>query len=241
VLSIKNTNVFYGVTHALKEVSLHVERGELVGIIGPNGAGKSTLLNCISGLIRPRTGSIIFKGININHLSPEKIVSQGIVQVPEGRQVFNPLTVLENLELGAYLRFSKGTKKQIEQDLNYVMDIFPILKARKSQQAGTLSGGEQQMLSIGRAIMGKPILMLVDEPSLGLAPLVVMEIFNVLRKLKTEGTTILLVEQNANYALKSADRAYVLENGKITLAGDARALIKNEEVKRAYLGNEAIK
>ena len=238
MLFVEAINTFYEGIHALRNVSLHIKAGEIITLIGSNGAGKSTLLNCISGVIPTRTGSITFNQAEITGMPPEKIVGLGIVQVPEGRQIFNPLTVLENLELGAYLRFSKGNKKLIEGNLDYVMDLFPIFKERKNQKAGTLSGGEQQMLSMGRAMMGSPKLMLLDEPSLGLAPLLVKEIFHVIRKLRDDGTTILLVEQNAKAALKIANRAYVMETGKITLEGDAMALSENEGVKRAYLGKD---
>ncbi len=238
MLFVETINTFYEGIHALRDVSLHIEAGEIVTLIGSNGAGKSTLLNCISGVIPTRTGSITFNQAEITGMPPEKIVGLGIVQVPEGRQIFNPLTVLENLELGAYLRFSKGNKKVIERNLDYVMDLFPIFKERKNQKAGTLSGGEQQMLSIGRAMMGHPKVMLLDEPSLGLAPLLVKEILDVIRKLKGDGTTILLVEQNAKAALKIANRAYVMETGRITLEGDTKALAENEGVKRAYLGKD---
>jgi len=238
MLVIESINTYYGGIHALRNVSLHIKVGEIVALIGSNGAGKSTLLNCISGMVPTHTGSISFNDLEITRFPPEKIVDQGIVQVPEGRQLFNPLTVSENLELGAYLRFSKGNRKGIEKDLGYVLELFPILKERRNQKAGTLSGGEQQMLSIGRAIMSRPKLMLLDEPSLGLAPLLVGEIFNVIQKLQEDGTTILLVEQNAKAALKVATRAYVIETGRITLQGEAKALMENEEVKRAYLGKD---
>lgn len=238
MLVIENINTYYGGIHALRNVSLHIKVGEIVALIGSNGAGKSTLLNCISGVVPIHTGSISFNDFEITRFPPEKIVDQGIVQVPEGRQLFNPLTVLENLELGAYLRFSKGNRKGIEKDLGHVLELFPILKERRDQKAGTLSGGEQQMLSIGRAIMSRPKLMLLDEPSLGLAPLLVGEIFNVIQKLQEDGTTILLVEQNAKAALKVATRAYVIETGRITLQGEAKGLMENEEVKRAYLGKD---
>jgi branched-chain amino acid transport system ATP-binding protein len=238
MLAVNDVNSYYGGIHALKSASLDVKEGEIVALIGSNGAGKSTLLNCISGVVPIHSGSVIFNGCEITNLPPEKIVGQGVVQVPEGRQLFNPLTVLENLELGAYLRFSKGDKKEIEKDLDSVMELFHILKERKNQKAGTLSGGEQQMLSIGRAIMDRPKLMLLDEPSLGLAPLVVVEIFNVIRKLQKDGTTILLVEQNAKAALKVANRGYVIETGRITLEGEAKALLEDKEVLRAYLGKD---
>ena len=238
MLAVNDVNTYYGGIHALKSASLEVKEGEIVALIGSNGAGKSTLLNCISGVVSIHSGSVIFNDCEITHLTPEKIVGQGVVQVPEGRQLFNPLTVLENLELGAYLRFFKGDKEGIEKDLDSVMELFPILKERKNQKAGTLSGGEQQMLSIGRAIMDRPKLMLLDEPSLGLAPLVVMEIFNVIRKLQKDGTTILLVEQNAKAALKVATRGYVIETGRITLEGEAKALLEDKDVMRAYLGKD---
>jgi len=238
MLIVKSVNTYYGGIHALKSASLDVNVREIVALIGSNGAGKSTLLNCISGVVSIHSGSVIFNDCEITNLAPEKIVGQGIVQVPEGRQLFNPLTILENLELGAYLRFSKRNKKEIEQDLTYVLELFQILKERKNQKAGTLSGGEQQMLSIGRAIMDRPKLMLLDEPSLGLAPLVVREIFDVIKKLQKDGTTILLVEQNAKAALKVADRGYVMETGRITLEGEAKALIEDNDVMRAYLGKD---
>lgn len=238
MLAVNDVNTYYGGIHALKSASLEVKEGEIVALIGSNGAGKSTLLNCISGVVSIHSGSVIFNDCEITNLTPEKIVGQGVVQVPEGRQLFNPLTVLENLELGAYLRFSKGDKEEIEKDLDSVMELFPILKERKNQKAGTLSGGEQQMLSIGRAIMDRPQLMLLDEPSLGLAPLVVVEIFDVIRKLQKDGTTILLVEQNAKAALKVATRGYVIETGRITLEGEAKALLEDKDVMRAYLGKD---
>ena len=238
MLTVKGVNTYYGGIHALKSASLDVEAGEVVALIGSNGAGKSTLLNCISGVIPIHSGSVIFNNFEITHMTPEKIVGLGVVQVPEGRQLFNPLTVLENLELGAYLRFSKRNKKEIEKDLDSVMELFHILKERKNQKAGTLSGGEQQMLAIGRAIMDRPKLMLLDEPSLGLAPLVVLEIFDVVRKLQKDGTTILLVEQNARAALKVATRGYVIETGRITLEREAKALLEDKNVMRAYLGKD---
>jgi len=238
MFSVKKINAYYDGIHALKNVSLHVKEGESVVLIGSNGAGKSTLLNCISGVVPIRKGSVIFNELEITHFSPEKIVALGIVQVPEGRQLFHPLTVLENLELGAYPRYSRGKKEEIGRDLAYIMQLFPILKERSRQKAGTLSGGEQQMLAIGRALMNRPKLVLFDEPSLGIAPLVVLIIFEVIRKLKEEGVTILLVEQNARAALRIAARAYVIETGRITLEGEGKALMENEEVKRAYLGRD---
>jgi branched-chain amino acid transport system ATP-binding protein len=238
MLTVKGVNTYYGGIHALRSASLQVEEGEVVALIGSNGAGKSTLLNCISGVVSIHSGFVIFDDSEITRLTPEKIVGLGVVQVPEGRQLFNPLTVLENLELGAYLRSSKGDKKEIKKDLDSVMELFPILKERRNQKAGTLSGGEQQMLSIGRAIMDRPKMMLLDEPSLGLAPLVVVEIFDVIRRLQEEGTTILLVEQNAKAALKVATRGYVIETGRITLEGEAEALLEDKDVMKAYLGKE---
>ena len=212
---------------------------EIVALIGGNGAGKSTLLNLISGIVRPSSGKIYFRGEDISSLSPEKIVELGIGQVPEGRLLFGPLTVMENLELGAFKRRGRKEKVRVSEDFEYILRLFPILKKRLEQKAGTLSGGEQQMLAMGRGLMGKPILMLLDEPSLGLAPLIVQEIFSVIEGLKNEKTTILLVEQNARAALRVADRAYVLETGKIRLQGEASELLENEEVKKAYLGQDS--
>lgn len=236
MLAVKSISAHYDGVRALYEVSLEEREGEVVALIGGNGAGKTTLLNIISGVVRPSSGRIFFKGEDITSFSPERIVGQGIGQVPEGRLLFGPLTVYENLELGAYKRRKKEEKKDVSEDFDYVLQLFPVLKKRIEQKAGTLSGGEQQMLAIGRGLMGKPILMLLDEPSLGLAPLVMQEIFHVIKRLKTEGTTILLVEQNARAALKISDRAYVLEAGRIRVKGSANDLLENEEVKRAYLG-----
>ena len=212
---------------------------EIVALIGGNGAGKSTILNLISGIVRPSMGKIYFMGEDISSLSPEKIVELGIGQVPEGRLLFGPLTVKENLELGAFKRRGQKEKKRVSEDFEYIFKLFPVLEKRLEQKAGTLSGGEQQMLAMGRGLMGKPILMLLDEPSLGLAPLIVQEIFMVIEELKNEKTTILLVEQNARAALRVADRAYVLETGKIRLQGKASDLLENEEVKKAYLGQDS--
>jgi len=212
---------------------------EIVALIGGNGAGKSTLLNLISGVVRPSRGKIYFKGEDISSLSPEKIVELGIGQVPEGRLLFGPLTVKENLELGAFKRRGKREKNRVREDFEYVFGLFPVLKKRLEQKAGTLSGGEQQMLAMSRGLMGKPILMLLDEPSLGLAPLIVQEIFNVIEGLRKMRTTVLMVEQNARAALRVADRAYVLETGKIRLQGEASELLENEEVKKAYLGQDS--
>jgi branched-chain amino acid transport system ATP-binding protein len=233
VLQVKEIDVYYGAIHALKKLSLEVEQGSIVTLIGANGAGKTTTLKSISGLLRPKTGSIVFKGTDINKVAPEKIVGLGISQVPEGRRVFSTMTVMENLEMGAYLR---RDKKGIEDDMENVFARFPRLKERRKQLAGTLSGGEQQMLAIGRALMARPQLMLMDEPSMGLAPLLVKEIFSIIKDINERGTTILLVEQNANMALSIADKAYVIETGEIVLQGNAQELMNSPEVKKAYLG-----
>jgi len=233
VLQVKEIDVYYGAIHALKKLSLEVEQGSIVTLIGANGAGKTTTLKSISGLLRPKTGSIVFKGTDINKVAPEKIVGLGISQVPEGRRVFATMTVMENLEMGAYLR---RDKKGMEEDMENVFTRFPRLKERRKQLAGTLSGGEQQMLAIGRALMARPQLMLMDEPSMGLAPLLVKEIFSIVKDINERGTTILLVEQNANMALSIADKAYVIETGEIVLQGNAQELMNSPEVKKAYLG-----
>lgn len=239
MLKIHGISSHYGGVQALDEISLVQEEGEILALIGGNGAGKTTLLNLISGIIKPSRGKIVFKGENISCFSPERIVEMGIIQVPEGRHLFGPLTVRENLELGAYRRRGKRNKKKISEDFKYILQLFPILEKRLNQRAGTLSGGEQQMLAIGRGLMGKPALLLLDEPSLGLAPLVVQEIISVIERLRNEGTTILLVEQNARAALKISDRAYVLETGKIRLHGIASDLLETVEIKRAYLGQDS--
>ncbi len=240
MLKLRNIHTYYGQVHALKSISLHLSAGEIVTLIGANGAGKTTILNSISAVTPIRGGEIALADAPIHELTPERIVGLGISQVPEGRQVFKPLSVEDNLELGAYLRYrSKEGKGTIRKDLDEIYAIFPRLKERRKQMAGTLSGGEQQMLAIGRALMVKPKLLLLDEPSMGLAPLVVQEIFAVIRQLRREkGTTILLVEQNAKAALKMADRGYVLETGKVILEGSAAELLENKEVQRAYLGRE---
>ena len=224
----------------MKNVSLHLSEGEIVTLIGANGAGKTTILNSLSAVVPPQSGEIIYDGIEVSNLSPEKIVDMGISQVPEGRQVFKPLSVEENLELGAYLRFRKREGRvAIKKDMDSVYELFPVLRERRRQMAGTLSGGEQQMLAMGRALMAKPRLLLLDEPSMGLAPLVVQEIFAVIENLRSKKrTTVLLVEQNAKIALKVADRGYVLETGKVILEGIASELLENNEVQRAYLGKE---
>jgi branched-chain amino acid transport system ATP-binding protein len=236
MLQVTNIDAYYGGIHALRSVSISVQHGEIVALIGANGAGKTTLLNVISGIVRPEWGKVIFADQDITRFPPEKIVQIGIGQVPEGRQLFNPLTVTENLELGAYLRYRRDDKRKITKDMRYVLELFPILNERKGQAAGTLSGGEQQMLSIGRTLMGRPKLILMDEPSLGLAPLLAKEIFRVIQQLNEDGATVLLVEQNAKAALKIAHRAYVIETGRVVLEGPSGELSENEEVKRAYLG-----
>jgi branched-chain amino acid transport system ATP-binding protein len=240
MLRLKTINTYYGKVHALKNVSLHLAEGEIVTLIGANGAGKTTILNTISGVTPAAGGDLLFQKEQIKSLAPDRIVKLGISQVPEGRQVFKPMTVEDNLDLGAYLRYrTRGTKREIEQDKEEIFQLFPRLEERRKQAAGTMSGGEQQMLAIGRALMARPKLLLLDEPSMGLAPLVVQEIFRVLRRLRNErGVTILLVEQNAKAALKLADRGYVLETGKVILEGDADELLENAEVKRAYLGKD---
>ena len=233
MLEVKEIEVYYGAIHALKKLSLEVEQGTIVTLIGANGAGKTTTLKTISGILRPKNGTVTYKGTDITKVAPEKIVSMGISQVPEGRRVFQEMSVLENLEMGAYLR---KDKKEILNDMENVFTRFPRLKERRKQLAGTLSGGEQQMLAIGRALMARPELMLMDEPSMGLAPLLVKEIFEIIKDINSRGTTILLVEQNANMALSIADKAYVIETGEIVLQGSAEQLMKSEEVKKAYLG-----
>jgi len=233
MLAVKDIDVYYGAIHALKKLSINVEQGSIVTLIGANGAGKSTTLKTISGLTRPKSGSITFKEADITRILPEKIVDRGISQVPEGRRVFAAMTVMENLEMGAFLRKNKA---DVNNDMEMVFNRFPRLKERRKQTAGTLSGGEQQMLAIGRALMARPELLLMDEPSMGLAPLLVKEIFEIIKDINSHGTTILLVEQNANMALSIADYAYVIETGEIVLQGSARELMHSEEVKKAYLG-----
>ena len=233
MLDIKDINVYYGAIHAIKGISLTVNEGEIVTLIGANGAGKSTTLRTISGLLTPREGEIKFLGETISGMPAQNIVRAGISQVPEGRRIFANMTVMENLELGAYIRTDKDG---IEQDYKMVFERFPRLAERKDQQAGTLSGGEQQMLAMGRALMSRPTLLLLDEPSMGLAPLLIREIFNIIVDINKAGTTVLLVEQNANMALSIANRAYVLETGRITISGDAKELAASEDIRKAYLG-----
>jgi branched-chain amino acid transport system ATP-binding protein len=238
LLRIKNLHAYYGPIRALYNVSLHVRAGEIVSLIGANGAGKTTTLHAISGLIGGAKGEITFQDTKINGLSPEKIVASGISQVPEGRQIFAPLTVRENLELGAYLRFKGKEKGSIQRDLDRIFAMFPRLEERIGQIAGTLSGGEQQMLAIGRALMARPKLLLLDEPSMGLAPLIVKEIMNTIADLRDSGVTILIVEQNARASLNISDRGYVLETGKVILQGNSEDLLNDSDVKRAYLGKD---
>ena len=233
MLEIKDLHVYYGAIHAIKGISLTVNEGEIVTLIGANGAGKSTTLRTISGLLAPRGGSVSFLGKDISGAPAQDIVRAGISQVPEGRRIFANMTVMENLELGAYIR---SDKEGIARDYEMVFGRFPRLRERREQAAGTLSGGEQQMLAMGRALMTRPKLLLLDEPSMGLAPLLIREIFHIIVDINKAGTTVLLVEQNANMALSIASRAYVLETGRITLSGDAGELAQSEAVRRAYLG-----
>ena len=233
MLKIKDLRVNYGGIEAVKGISLDVPEGKIVTLIGANGAGKSTTLRSIAGLVKPASGRIYLQAEDLTALSPDRIVSKGITLVPEGRRVFPDLTVLENLKIGAYLR---SDKEGIEHDLDWVYELFPRLKERSWQAAGTLSGGEQQMLAVGRALMSRPKLMMMDEPSLGLAPIIVRGIFDIIKEINRQGVTILLIEQNANMALKVADVAYVLETGRITLTGSGQELLNNEQIRKAYLG-----
>jgi len=235
LLEVDNIHTYYGNIHALKGISLHVDEGEIVTLIGANGAGKTTTLNTISGLLKPREGSIRLQGERIDQLPPHKIVELGISQAPEGRRIFSRLTVLENLEMGAYTR---RDKKNIQEDLERVFELFPVLKERRHQIGGTLSGGEQQMLSIGRALMSRPKVFLLDEPSMGLAPMLVETIFETIQDINKQGTTILLVEQNALMAFSVAHRGYVLQTGEIVLQDTTDNLRKNEMVRKIYLGEE---
>lgn len=235
LLKVDNINVYYGNIHAVKDISFEVDQGEIVTLIGANGAGKSTLMRTISGLVKAQSGSILWNGQELLGKPIDQIVASGIAMSPEGRRVFADLTVLENLKIGAYLRKDKA---ETEKDLEWVYSLFPRLRERSWQSAGTLSGGEQQMLAVGRALMSKPKLLMLDEPSLGLAPIVVREIFDIIRTVNQQGITVLLNEQNANMALKVADYAYVLETGTLTLSGTGAELLTNEQVKAAYLGKK---
>ena len=234
MLELKNIKTFYGNIQALKDVSIQISEGEIITLIGANGAGKSTTLMSISGIVPPRSGEVLFMGKPIQDLPPNDIVSLGISQVPEGRRIFPFLSVAENLDMGAFLR---SDKDEIKRDIDYIYELFPILAERRNQAGGTLSGGEQQMLAISRALMAKPRLLLMDEPSLGLAPLIVKQIFEIIKKINAESkTTIFLVEQNANMALKVAHRGYVMETGRVSMADTAANLLANDEVRKAYLG-----
>lgn len=235
MLEIKNLNVHYGVIHALKDASLTVNKGEIVTLIGANGAGKTTTLRTISGLNKATSGQILLEGKDITGVSASKRVEMNLSQVPEGRRIFPDMTIVENLEMGAFLRKDKAI---IKKDMENVYQLFPILGKRKKQLAGTLSGGEQQMLAMGRALMSKPKILLLDEPSMGLAPLLVKEIFEIIKNINSSGTTILLVEQNAKMALSIAHRAYVIETGSIVMSGTGEELAKSDEIKKAYLGGE---
>jgi len=233
MLNVENIEVYYGRIHAIKGVSFEVNEGEIVSLIGANGAGKSTVLKTVSGLLRPKDGKIEFMGQEITKAEPHMIVRRGIAHVPEGRRVFARMSVMENIEMGAYVH-----GKAAEEEVENVFTRFPRLQERRKQLAGTLSGGEQQMLAMARALMSKPRLMMMDEPSMGLSPILVEQIFEIISELRAAGTTILLVEQNANKALRITDRTYVLETGRVTLSGDSRELLESEEVKRAYLGGK---
>lgn len=233
MLEVKELQVYYGVIQALKDVSFEVNQGEVIALIGANGAGKTTTLHTLTGLLSAKHGSIIFEGTDITRMPAHKIVEMGIAHVPEGRRVFSQLSVYENLKMGAYTR---KDKKEIAENLENVYKRFPRLEERKNQRAGTLSGGEQQMLAMGRALMSNPKMIVMDEPSMGLSPIFVNEIFDIIQKVSAGGTTVLLVEQNAKKALSIADRAYVLETGKIVLSGDAKALMNDDSIKKAYLG-----
>ena len=233
MLEVRDLQVYYGMIHAIKGISFDVNQGEVIALIGANGAGKTTTLHTITGLLAPKSGSVLFEGKDITKVPAHKIVSMGMAHVPEGRRVFSDLSVYENLKMGAYTR---KDKKEIEESLANVYKRFPRLEERKNQMAGTLSGGEQQMLAMGRALMSKPKIILMDEPSMGLSPIFVNEIFDIIRAVSESGTTVLLVEQNAKKALSISDRAYVLETGTITMSGKAKDLLEDEAVKKAYLG-----
>jgi branched-chain amino acid transport system ATP-binding protein len=238
VLRLRNVDAGYGALTVLRRVSLHVSPGEVVTLVGANGAGKTTLLRTIAGLVRARAGDLAFDGADVTRTPTERIVALGCSLVPEGRQVFAPMEVRENLLLGAHVQVQRGRRREVQDDLAHVYALFPILEKRQRQLAGTLSGGEQQMLAIGRALMARPKLMMLDEPSMGLAPLVVKDIFSIVKRISEEGTTVLLVEQNARSALQIATRGYVLETGRIVLQGTAEELLQNRDVQRAYLGSD---
>jgi branched-chain amino acid transport system ATP-binding protein len=238
MLRVESVTAFYGAIQALRNVSIHVSAGEIATLLGANGAGKTTLMKVISGIHPLTKGRLLFSGQNIAGLPGERILRLGIGQVPEGRQIFAPLTVMDNLTLGAYVRFKREEKNEVLRDLQAIFELFPVLKERQKQRAGTLSGGEQQMVAIGRTLMARPKLLLLDEPSMGLAPRVVTDIFKAIQTLRTRGTTIFLVEQNAKAALKVADRGYIIETGRIILEGETEDLLNNKEVQRAYLGKE---
>ncbi len=233
MLTVEHLNISYGAIEAVKDVSFHVEEGEVVTLIGANGAGKTSILRTISGLVRPKSGTIQFLGQDIHKQAARKIVASGLSQVPEGRHVFSGLTIMENLEMGAFLSKDKAEN---QKTLKMIFDRFPRLEERKNQDAATLSGGEQQMLAMGRALMSKPKLLLLDEPSMGLAPIFIQEIFDIIQDIQKQGTTVLLIEQNANKALAIADRAYVLETGKVVLSGTGKELLESDQVRKAYLG-----
>lgn len=233
MLELIDVNIYYGAIHALKGINLKVSEGEIVTLIGANGAGKTTALKTISGVLRPKSGKVLFKGNEIQKINAEKLVGLGMSHVPEGRRVFMNMSIMENLEMGAY---SRKDKSEIKKDYEKIFQTFPRLLERKNQMAGTLSGGEQQMLAIGRALMARPKLLLLDEPSMGLAPLMVKQIFSIIKDINEKGTTILLIEQNATMALKIADRAYVIQNGCIQMTGNAKELLNDDSIRTAYLG-----
>lgn len=232
MLELKNLNVYYGAIHALKNINIKINKGEIVTLIGANGAGKSTTLKAISGLLKPESGEIIFEGQKLNTFNAPDIVKLGMCHVPEGRRIFAKMSIMENLEMGAFIR---NDKSGIKEDIEKAFELFPILKERKEQMAGTLSGGEQQMLAIARGLMSRPKMILLDEPSMGLAPIIVNEIFAIIKDINKTGTTVLLVEQNANMALKLADRAYIIRTGEIEIEGNAIDLLKDDNIKKAYL------
>ncbi len=238
LLQLRSVSAYYGHLQALKAVSLHVNEGEVVALLGANGAGKSTTLNAISGIIKPRDGSIMFQDEEISGRPPEDIVTRGLVQIPEGRQIFADLSVKENILVGAYRRYRRRTGRQISEDIDRMIELFPMLGERLNAPAGSLSGGQQQMLAVARALMSQPTMLLLDEPSLGLAPTLVREVMSVIEDLRQRGTTVLLVEQNALASLRIADRGYVMETGRTVLEGTSEELLRDREVRRAYLGKD---